>query len=74
MDHIKHYFVSKNLICEFANVALSNFDEHGNHVETLALLIGFENCNGFYSTELIFPTQKGTSFDVEDTGKLTSLC
>ena len=62
------YKIPKDLIDNFIKEALQSRDDNGQ-VESLALVAGFLDGNQLTAKDLIFPKQKGTSFDVEDLGK-----
>ena len=63
--HVPHEIIPK-----FLEVANSNKSpEDGQHIETLAYLIGFEVNGTIQATELIFPRQQGSSVHVQDQGK-----
>lgn len=61
------YKIPHSLIEEFGKVALDN--KYGDkHIETLALVTGVWSQGNLIAKDLIFPKQRGTSFDVEDLG------
>ena len=62
--------VPQETLPRFLEVANSNkSQEDGQHIETLAYLIGYEEEGTLKATELIFPRQKGSSIHVEDQGR-----
>ena len=62
------YKIPKDLIDNFIKEALQSRDNNGQ-VESLALVAGLLDGNQLIAKDLVFPKQKGTSFDVEDLGK-----
>ena len=65
LDHAVNNFAAID------NPSSSNALDHGNHIETLAFLVGRDDGEETTATEIIFPKQKGTPCHVEDLGKLT---
>ena len=62
------YIISSDLISEFVKVSGSNRDQNGQHVETLAFLIGYFQDDNYIATNLVFPKQFGQAHRVEDQG------
>ena len=62
------YKIPKDLIDSFVKEALKNKNTN-DHIETLALVVGYRSGNQLVAKDLIFPKQKGTSTSVEDLGK-----
>ena len=63
------YIIGSNLIPQFIKVSSSNKDQDGNHVETLAFLVGYFENDNYIATDLIFPSQLGQPHKVEDLGE-----
>ena len=63
------YIISDDLISQFTRVAVKNTSmEDGQHLETLAFLLGHSECDNFIATDLIFPKQHGQAHKVDDEG------
>ena len=54
---------------QFLSVARLNVGPNNRHVETLAILGGYEEEDQIVATTLLFPTQHGTASMVTDCGK-----
>ena len=65
------YSIPSDVIEKFSQVACHNrCSRTGNHIETLAYLVGHRNDNTLIATDLVFPTQVGTTTKVDDEGKI----
>ena len=63
------YIISDDLISQFTRVAVKNTSmEDGQHLETLAFLLGYSEYDNFIATDLIFPKQHGQAHKVDDEG------
>ena len=58
-----------SLLKAFLNIAKESKCSMGNHIETLGLLVGFQENGILTGTDLIFPGQKGSPSLVIDTGR-----
>ena len=62
--------IPEELFREFHKVSSRNKSLlDGQHVETLAYLVGYQSNDDFIGTDLVFPTQSATSSHVDDRGK-----
>jgi len=66
---IKMYIISSSLISEFVKISGKNVDGNGQHIETLAFLLGSYENDNYIATTLVFPEQNGESHKVEDQGR-----
>ena len=65
--------IPDEVISKFLNIATKNISPiDGEHIETLAFLIGYEDNGTLIGTDLYFPQQNGTSCQVNDEGKYCS--
>ena len=64
------YQIPSQILHYFGSECLRNLGTDGQHVETLAVALGHKKDNQILIEELIFPKQSGSSFNVEDLGKL----
>ena len=63
------YIISDDLISQFMKVAGKNTSiQDGQHLETLAFLIGHTENDNLIATDLIFPKQDGQAHKVDDQG------
>ena len=64
------YKIPASLIEEFLKVSATNLNvEKKSHVETLAFLMGYYANDVLIGTHLVFPSQRGQSWKVDDEGK-----
>ena len=64
------YKIPASIIEEFLKVSSTNLNlEKKGHVETLAFLIGYCENDVLIGTHLVFPSQRGQSWKVDDEGK-----
>ena len=65
------YIISDDLISQFVKVAGNNTSiQDGQHLETLAFLLGYSENDNLIATDLIFPKQEGQASNVDDQGKV----
>ena len=63
------YIIGDDLLSQFLKVAIKNISiQDGQHLETLAFLLGYSDNGNFIATDLIFPKQHGQANKVEDQG------
>ena len=63
------YIIGDDLLSQFIKVAAKNISiQDGQHLETLAFLLGYSNNDNFIATDLIFPEQHGQAHKVDDQG------
>ena len=63
------YILWDNLLSQFMKVAVRNIStQDGQHLETLAFLLGYSENDNFIGTDLIFPNQHGQAHKVDDQG------
>ena len=65
----KMYLIPLEVIEQFGSVSAKNKSDCGEHIETLAYLVGHKSNDDFIGTHLVFPEQKGTNSSVDDKGK-----
>ena len=65
----KMYLIPLEVIQHFGSVSGNNKSDSGQHIETLAYLIGYKSNDDFIGTHLVFPEQEGRSDSVDDKGK-----
>ena len=63
------YLIPSETIKQFELVASENYSSDGQHVETLAYLVGYKSNDNFIASHLIFPEQQGSCSSVDDKGK-----
>ena len=67
---VMKYSIPQKLITSFLEHSVNNFSTHGGqHIETLAFLVGKKDGNEVEATDIIFPQQTGSSVLCEDMGK-----
>ena len=65
------YIIADDLISQFMKIAGKNISiQDGQHVETLAFLLGYSENDNMIATDLIFPKQDGQAHKVDDLGKV----
>ena len=63
------YIIGEDLLSQFMKVAGKNISIHdGQHLETLAFLLGYSENDNLIGTDLIFPKQHGQAHKVDDQG------
>ena len=63
------YRIPQKVIDSFISVASRNFSrEDGQHIETLAFLVGTKQDNILTVTDIVYPMQNGGPMKVEDEG------
>ena len=68
------YIIPDDLISQFMRTAAKNTSiEDGQHVETLAFLLGHSEFDNLIATDLIFPKQLGQAHRVDDEGVILML-
>jgi hypothetical protein len=65
----KMYLIPLEVIEKFGSVSAKNKSDCGEHIETLAYLVGYKSNDDFIGTHLVFPEQEGTGDRVDDKGK-----
>ena len=63
------YLIPLEVIKKFGSVSAKNKSDRGEHIETLAYLVGYKLNDDFIGTHLVFPEQEGTGDRVDDNGK-----
>ena len=63
------YLIPFQVIKQFELVASENYSSDGEHVETLAYLVGYRSNENLIGSHLIFPEQEGSSNSVDDLGR-----
>ena len=63
------YFLPQKVITAFLYHAVNNHEGNGNHIETLAFVIGKRDGEDVTATEIMFPQQEGTPSHVQESGK-----
>ena len=67
------YIIRDDLLSKFTEVAANNVSiQDGQHLETLAFLLGYSDNDNFIATDLIFPKQHGQAHKVDDQGMFGS--
>jgi hypothetical protein len=64
----KMYLIPLEVIEQFGSVSAKN-ESNGEHIETLAYLVGHKSNGDFIGTHLVFPEQEGRCDSVDDKGK-----
>ena len=65
------YIIGEDLLTQFMKVAVKNTSiQDGQHLETLAFLLGYSENDNLIATDLIFPKQHGQASKVDDEGIL----
>ena len=65
------YIIGDDLLSQFTKVAVKNTSiQDGQHVETLAFLLGYLDNDNLIATDIIFPKQHGQAHKVDDEGIL----
>ena len=65
------YIIGDDLLSQFTRVAVKNTSiQDGQHLETLAFLLGYSSNDNLIATDLIFPKQHGQACKVDDEGIL----
>ena len=68
------YIIGDDLLTQFMKVAVKNTSiQDGQHLETLAFLLGYSDNDNLIATDLIFPKQHGEAHKVEDHGMISIL-
>ena len=62
------YLIPLEVIEQFGSVSARN-KFNGEHIETLAYLVGYKSNDNFIGTHLVFPEQEGKIDSVDDKGK-----
>ena len=62
------YLIPLEVIEQFGSVSAKN-KSNGEHIETLAYLVGHKSNGDFIGTHLVFPEQEGRCDSVDDKGK-----
>ena len=62
------YIIGDDLLSKFMKVAAKNTSTDGQHLETLAFLLGYSESDNLIATDLIFPKQHGQAHKVDDQG------
>ena len=63
------YIIGDNLLSQFMKVAVKNTSiQDGQHLETLAFLLGYSYNENHIATDLFFPKQNGQAHKVDDEG------
>ena len=65
----KMYLIPLEVIKKFGSVSAKNKSDCGEHIETLAYLVGYKSNDDFIGTHQVFPEQEGRSDSVDDKGK-----
>ena len=63
------YRIPLEVIEKFVSVSAKNKSDCGEHIETLAYLVGYKSNADFIGTHLVFPEQEGRVDRVDDKGK-----
>ena len=65
------YIIGDDLLTQFTKVAVKNTSiQDGQHLETLAFLLGYSANDNLIATDLVFPKQYGQAHKVDDEGIL----
>ena len=68
------YIIGDDLLSQFTKVAVKNTSiQDGQHVETLAFLLGYSANDNLIATDLIFPKQIGQAHKVDDQGMYSNV-
>ena len=69
------YIIGDDLLSQFTKVAVKNKSiQDGQHLETLAFLLGYSDNDNHIATDLVFPKQHGQAHKVDDEGILILYC